>query len=315
VAAGDDDPHALRWEDDGFLQTVRLSAAFADRFRDLCAAFPPPSVLTAGEAARLAATAFHATDRARLRDQIAGASADCGGVLVRSGGMLRADELTVLLLAAGSVLGPVLPELGCGGALWRRVTYNPWAVAAGNPTPAAGKAFRLHTDGAYHDPPPDWVALGMVGQWAASGGDTLLLHVADWDDLRSFLADPRANRPALWETPGAVPAAEVARLAAACVATTVSAPLLEPESGGVRIRFGIRLPATDADFFAAVGESLGRSARVRRVALAVGDAYLVNNRYVLHGRDALAPHPAMYRAVVRVRGWFDGGEPGARGRE
>src|SRR5262249_31985215 len=158
-------------------------------------------------------------------------------LVLRCGGRLNAEELTRLLLAVGAGLGELLPELGTGGALWRRlVLTHPFGGL--RPTGARDfhrnpyVAFPLHTDACYHSPPPEWVALGKVSEWAAEGGDTLLLHVAEWEGTAQTLKRDWQNEGITWELPGPVTPEETRLLhALAGVETNVTAPLLEQHDG------------------------------------------------------------------------------------
>ncbi len=48
------------------------------------------------------------------------------------------------------------------------------------------ECFKLHTDGAYMEKAPDWVSFMKVHEESAIGGETRLLHVADWEDFNEL---------------------------------------------------------------------------------------------------------------------------------
>src|SRR5262249_34692663 len=149
---------------------------FAERFRRALRDVPSVERFHAEAARSLAERCFGVEDRTQIEASLRTSSG--GALVLRCGGRLSAEEVTKLLLAVGAGLGEFLPELGMGGALWRRlVLTHPFGGL--RPTGARDfhrnpyVAFPLHTDGAYHSPPPEWVALGKVGEWAAEGGDTV----------------------------------------------------------------------------------------------------------------------------------------------
>lgn len=314
-------PFAAAWVSQGFVAEVHLSPEFLQRFRETLRGYPLVRKFRTEDALSLMRRTLSASDRARIMAHIRTPSADGGALILRCDGQLNADELTALLLALGASLGPPLPELGMGGALWHRLVIAP---PPGGVPPGASRAFHhnpsiafpLHTDGAYHSPRPGWVALGKVGEWAAEGGDTLLLHGAQWEGAAEFLARSWAFEQILWETPGAVPPEEIQLLRAVGVETNVTAPLFEPADGGLRVRLGT-LSTFIVEGFQRRGQhrvlerlleveaSVMHSRFARPIRLERGDAYLLNNLTVLHGREPFAPNPVLRRVVVRARGHFE----------
>jgi hypothetical protein len=154
----------------------------------------------------------------------------------------------------------------------------------------------LHTDSTYHDRPEPFVLL-YVERPAAQGGESLVLHI---DDLQTDLDDfpAAADTGALlrapiwrWKRPAAFGGGQ----------TSGHAVL---DGSGVRWRW-------DNLIMDGAGECQSRAARllasvarnsraVRKLRLDRGDALLIDNRCVLHGRSGFVDRA---RQLYRIRFW------------
>ncbi|MCW2651248.1 MAG: hypothetical protein JWR32_2224 [Mycobacterium sp.] len=154
----------------------------------------------------------------------------------------------------------------------------------------------LHTDSTYHDRPEPFVLLYVVRP-AAQGGESLVLHI---DDLQTDLGDfqAAADTEALlrapiwrWKRPEAFGGGQ----------TSGHAVL---DGSGVRWR-GDNLVldgAGDRQSRAALllASVAGNSGAVRVLRLDRGDALLIDNRCVLHGRRGFVDRA---RELYRIRFW------------
>ncbi|HUO40896.1 MAG TPA: TauD/TfdA family dioxygenase [Mycobacterium sp.] len=154
----------------------------------------------------------------------------------------------------------------------------------------------LHTDSTYHDRPEPFVLL-YVERPAAHGGESLVLHV---DDLRADLDDAQAaddTEPLLrapiwrWQRPPAFGGGP-----------TSGHPVLD--GSGVRWRSDnlVMDGADDSQRRAAsrFAFAVENSRAVQTLRLDRGDALLIDNRCVLHGRTEFADPT---RLLHRIRFW------------
>jgi alpha-ketoglutarate-dependent taurine dioxygenase len=149
----------------------------------------------------------------------------------------------------------------------------------------------LHTDSTYHDDPEPFVLL-YVWRPAADGGESLVLHVDDLQteldgDTKAILREPIWR----WKRPSAFGGGLTAGHAVI-------------ENGTVRWRLDNLIIGDDAEgqmhAAAQVAEVLDKSASVRTIRLDRGDALLVDNRRVLHGRRDFTDQA---RELYRIRFW------------
>ncbi|NJP33751.1 TauD/TfdA family dioxygenase [Micromonospora thermarum] len=199
-------------------------------------------------------------------------------------GEVDADGMLRLALAFGS------PSTRDGGrALW------PVTPRTGNPDSTfsvrAGAAA-LHTDAQYR-PDPEELVLLFVVRPARDGGDTLLLAAADAEASVQRTGDLRALRASRWSW--SVPAEFAAQ-------PPFRAPVLAGD-GTIRWRRD-NFVARDrrqhevAERFAA---AIATSEKIVQLRLDAGDAVIVDNRRVLHGRTPFTdPRRLLYRIRVRA---------------
>jgi hypothetical protein len=229
-------------------------------------------------------------------------------VLSTSGLALRNDEFPVFQAAISEALGPVLPEIGENGRLYRLLTSESQQSDAA----LSRREFRLHTDGPYHNPTPDWVALGKLEDNTAAR--SVLLHVDDWEDKSEFLEDSRAAQPVNWREPDFFGPEENHRFQALGIDTGVTSPVFygDPKVPNIRFRFrpydAMRRPGAICSpemltYLEAVAASLAKCTRKIKVDFDVHDVLVFNNQFVLHGRTAF--ESTTYRRVlVRTRGYL-----------
>jgi alpha-ketoglutarate-dependent taurine dioxygenase len=161
----------------------------------------------------------------------------------------------------------------------------------------AGPA-ELHTDSTYHDDPEPFVLL-YVERPASDGGESLVLHV---DDLRATLDDAKVadDTKALlgapiwrWKRPSAFGGGLTSGHAViedGTVRWRSDNLTIDDDHGGDQQKSAA----------AQLVEVLNDSAPVRTIRLDRGDALLVDNRRVLHGRRGFADQA---RELYRVRFW------------
>lgn len=63
------------------------------------------------------------------------------------------------------------------------------------------RVMELHNDGTYVEEITDYVLMMKIDEQNMQGGNSLLLHLDDWEHLDEFFRDPLARRPMRWAAP------------------------------------------------------------------------------------------------------------------
>ena len=149
--------------------------------------------------------------------------------------------------------------------------------------------MELHTDGP-RECPSDWVLMQKLASKNIKGGDSLLLHVDDWQELDKFYNHPLANKDIQWG-PDKVPyPVFLSQNGLPCISFIHN--LAEPEN----MEQGLYLHG--------IAESLEEDTNTVAIDIPVGGILLINNLRWLHGRDIIQSHENLYRELLRQRGVF-----------
>ncbi|SUH07544.1 Protein CsiD [Salmonella enterica subsp. enterica] len=131
------------------------------------------------------------------------------------------------------------------------------------------------------------------------GGNSLLLHLDDWEHLESFFTHPLARRVMRWAAP---PSKNVSH--------DVWHPVFDVDQQG-RPGHALYRPVRPAkktlkkaSGSASFSDALETSQNILSVPVPVGKFLLINNLFWLHGRDRFTPHPDLRRELMRQRGYF-----------
>lgn len=308
---------------DGYIVTVELDTGFRDRcIETSCSiaqtdqsSFVPSHATAVLQDERMKqlmpsdATAWMRFELRKFRNG--------GAIVFRCRASIPAGAAIALMTSIAGNAGTPVPELGEFG---RYVTVLKVTAPAEEIPEAQIRNFHrnpcipcpLHTDGAYHEPPPDWIALVKLSEGHAVGGETTLLHIHDYEDLALDLRNPEATKQRVWDVPGGRSSPDAAHLELRGVRTNVTAPILEqlPDNPShVNVRLGVdeywRMPGEQPDSFVTeFRKKVNQSERIREVTLQPGDFYLINNRSFLHGRRGFEPNAQLTREVARLRGYF-----------
>ena len=158
------------------------------------------------------------------------------------------------------------------------------------------RRLELHTDGTYVDEKTDWVLMQKLESLNCKGGESLILHVDDWQDLDKFYQHPLANENIRWCSP---PSKNVSSKVYHPVFFNNGSPCIsfidqfaEPQN----MEEGIYLND--------ISESLEKDTNILTIDLPVGSMLVINNSFWLHGRDKIVPHDYLSRELLRQRGVF-----------
>jgi len=163
----------------------------------------------------------------------------------------------------------------------------------------AHRRMELHNDGTYVKELTDWVIMQKMLEVDVEGGDSLLLHVDDWQDLDKFYHHPLAKENLQWGSP-----------ASKNVGYKTYHPIFleEQVEGEPRMSFIDQfvepLNMDQGLYLYEMGESLESEANTSNVKLLEGSMLIINNYIWLHGRDKFIAHKNLHRELLRQRGVF-----------
>lgn len=160
------------------------------------------------------------------------------------------------------------------------------------------RVMELHNDGTYVEQDTDYVLMLKIDEQNMDGGDSLLLHLDDWDGLEKFSNDPMAYRKMRWAAP---PSKNTT--------TEVFHPVFDLDIDGKPIMAYIDQFVQPANFeegnwLTDLSESIESSPAIHGIRVETGNFLLINNHFWLHGRDKFVPHKGLRRELMRQRGYF-----------
>ncbi len=224
-------------------------------------------------------------------------------------------RLTEFALALASTIGEILPETRNTDG--RELTATPAVEILLNGDGVRSRQLRhfanpewewpLHTDRVLHRNVGDFLMVGKLVESGGTGGEIRLLHLDDWPNFARFLHDRLARVPAVWKgDPQLAPAwlqDELRR------EPGLLAPVFDQHDlFGTTIRFTdarFRTPSSldHARYLSAIALDLRQHAqRIPCFQMPLGSVYLINNRFVLHGRRGFHASSTFRRKLLRVCG-------------
>ncbi|ODS23309.1 protein CsiD [Candidatus Endobugula sertula] len=163
----------------------------------------------------------------------------------------------------------------------------------------AHRRMELHNDGTYVNEHTDFVLMMKMAEENMEGGDSLLLHMDDWQDLDKFYHHPMAKQNIQW---GAPPSKNIDY--------KMHHPVFfeEDSNGKPHMLFIDQFaePQNRAEglYLYAMSESLESENNCFNVSLPVGSMLVVQNHVWMHGRDKFVAHEGLRRELLRQRGHF-----------
>lgn len=160
------------------------------------------------------------------------------------------------------------------------------------------RVMELHNDGTYVEEVTDYVLMMKIDEQNMQGGNSLLLHLDDWEHLEQFFRHPLARRNMRWAAP---PSKNVAK--------DVFHPVFDVDHQGRPVMRYIDQFVQPKDFeegtwLSRLSDALETSKNILSIPVPVGKFLLINNLFWLHGRDRFTPHPDLRRELMRQRGYF-----------
>lgn len=163
----------------------------------------------------------------------------------------------------------------------------------------AHRRMELHNDGTYVKERTDYVLMMKMKEKHMQGGDSLILHVDDWQDLNHFYQHPMAKQDIQWGSP---PSKQVDY--------KVHHPVFfeEDENGQPHMLFIDQFcepqNMQQGLYLHQMGESLEAEKNSSAIEVPVGAMLVLHNHRWLHGRDKFVAHPQLERELLRQRGHF-----------
>jgi glutarate dioxygenase len=165
----------------------------------------------------------------------------------------------------------------------------------------------LHTDGTFFNGLTDWLLFLKTREENATGGETILMHLADWKEHQVFKCDMLGNTYFTFQGPFQNDTRR-GTLGNRSDTREVRKPLFYFKNGHEAFRFIYRWvhPETiaQARFLKDISTSLASYEEKWPVALNLGEGYVVNNSFWLHGRRSFEYSVQLSREVYRAVGTF-----------
>ena len=158
----------------------------------------------------------------------------------------------------------------------------------------AYRRLELHTDGTFVDEKTDWVLMQKLESLNCKGGESLLLHVDDWQDLDKFYNHPLAKENIQWGSP---PSKNVS--------SKVYHPVFfDGPCMSFIDQFAEPQNMEEGIYLNDISESLETDTNTIAIDIPDNGILIINNSFWLHGRDEIKENINLSRELLRQRGVF-----------
>ena len=156
----------------------------------------------------------------------------------------------------------------------------------------------LHTDGTYVKEKTDWLIMTKMEEQNVNGGDSVILHLDDWEHLDELSNDPIGKQNFVWGSPKSKN-----------IDYKVEHPVFSKDKNGKpTISYIDQFPEPQnmeqGLFLQRLSDALEESKNKVIFPLPVGSTIFSNNYFWLHGRKAFKEHSGLSRELLRIRGTF-----------
>ena len=156
----------------------------------------------------------------------------------------------------------------------------------------------LHTDGTYVKEKTDWLIMTKMEEQNVNGGDSVILHLDDWEHLDELSNDPIGKQNFVWGSPKSKN-----------IDYKVEHPVFSKDKNGKpTISYIDQFPEPQnmeqGLFLQRLSDALEESKNKVVFPLPVGSTIFSNNYFWLHGRKAFKEHSGLSRELLRIRGTF-----------
>ena len=156
----------------------------------------------------------------------------------------------------------------------------------------------LHTDGTYVKEKTDWLLMSKLEEENVDGGETVLLHLDDWEHLEELFKDEVGKQNFIWGSPKSKN-----------IDYKVEHPIFsKDQQGRAQISYIDQFPEPknmeQGLFLQKLSDTLEESKEKIIVPLPVGSVIVANNYFWLHGRKSFKKNKNLSRELLRIRGSF-----------
>ena len=156
----------------------------------------------------------------------------------------------------------------------------------------------LHTDGTYVKEKTDWLILTKMEEVHAQGGESVLLHLDDWEHCKELYSNPVGKQDFVWGSPESKN-----------INYKVEHPVFsEDENGKPIISYIDQFPEPknmeQGLFLQKLSDALEESKKKVIFSSPAGSTIFLNNCFWLHGRNAFKKDVNLSRELLRIRGTF-----------
>ena len=156
----------------------------------------------------------------------------------------------------------------------------------------------LHTDGTYVKEITDWLLMTKIEEKNAEGGETVMLHLDDWEHCEDLFKDPIGKQNFSWGSPKSKN-----------TGYKVTHPIFsEDQKKRAQISYIDQFPEPknmeQGLFLQKLSDSLEESKNKMTTKLPVSSLIVANNHFWLHGRKPFRENRDLSRELLRIRGSF-----------
>jgi protein CsiD len=156
----------------------------------------------------------------------------------------------------------------------------------------------LHTDGTYVKEKTDWLIMTKMEEQGVSGGESVILHLDDWEHLDELSKNPVGQQDFIWGSPKSKN-----------VEYKVEHPVFKKDKNGKPIisyidQFPEPKNMEQGLFLQRLSDCLEESKNKIELPLPVGSTIFSNNHFWLHGRKPFRENTNLSRELLRIRGTF-----------
>ena len=156
----------------------------------------------------------------------------------------------------------------------------------------------LHTDGTYVKEKTDWLLMTKLEEKNAEGGETVMLHLDDWEHCEDLFNDSVGKENFIWSSPKSKN-----------VDYKIEHPVFSADKEGrAQISYIDQFPEPknmeQGIFLQKLSDALEESKNKIIINLSVGSSIIANNYFWLHGRKSFKENKDLIRELLRIRGSF-----------
>ena len=157
----------------------------------------------------------------------------------------------------------------------------------------------LHTDGTYVKEKTDWLLMTKLEEKNVEGGESVMLHLDDWEHCKEFSNDPVGKQNFVWGSPKSKN-----------VDYKIEHSVFSKDSKGrSQISYIDQFPEPQnmeqGNFLQKLSDALEESKNKVVLPLSAGSVIVANNYFWLHGRRSFKENKNLSRELLRIRGHFN----------